>query len=245
MKRKICLIVLLVILIISFFLFYKKSNIENKKLEITEVINSDKISVDNKKYIAITFDDGPGEYTKELIDILARYNAKSTFFFLGANLERYSDVIKYADYNNMEIGYHSYNHKRFRNKNIELIKEEFNKSNNVLQSIVGKNFKLIRPPYGVITKSIAHSIDATFILWNIDTLDWKYKDSEYLKDYVLKNVSNGSIILFHDIHKTSVEAVEKLLPILYEDNYEVVTISSLASINNITLEMHEVYRNLN
>lgn len=58
-------------------------------------------------------------------------------------------------------------------------------------------------------------------------------------------MSNGSIILFHDIHKTSVEAVEKLLPILYEDNYEVVTISSLASINNITLENHEVYRNLN
>lgn len=244
MKRGIYLIVLLVILIISFLLlFSKKSIIENnnKKTEITEVIKND----NNKKYIAITFDDGPGEYTKELIDILLRYNAKSTFFFLGANLEKYSDVIKYADYNNMEIGYHSYNHKRFRNKNIELIKEEFNKSNNILQSIVGKNFKLIRPPYGVITKSISSSIDASFILWNIDTLDWKYKDSEYLKDYVLKNVSNGSIILFHDIHKTSIEAVEKLLPILYEDNYEVVTISSLASINNITLETHEVYRNLN
>lgn len=143
MKRKIYLIILLVILILSFFFsFSKKSVIENnnKKIEITDVIKSDKISTDNKKYIAITFDDGPGEYTKELIDILDKYNAKSTFFFLGANLERYSDVIKYADYYNMEIGYHSYNHKRFRNKNIELIKEEFNKSNDILQSIVGKSF---------------------------------------------------------------------------------------------------------
>ena len=84
--------------------------------------------------------------------------------------------------------------------------------------------------------------DASFILWNIDTLDWKNKDSDYLTDYVLKEVNDGNIILFHDIHKTSIDAINKLLPLLYVNGYQVVTVSKLAEVTDTKLEYHKSYR---
>ena len=89
---------------------------------------------------------------------------------------------------------------------------------------------------------IKNSLDASFILWNIDTLDWKNKDSDYLTDYVLKEVNDGNIILFHDIHKTSIDAINKLLPLLYVNGYQVVTVSKLAEVTGTNLELHKTYR---
>ena len=212
------------------------------KLDNTYVNEDGKKLNLNKKYIAITFDDGPSEYTLDLIDILNKNKASATFFMLGKNLSSYSDVV-YKVYNsNFEIGYHSYNHKNFKRQTLKEIKDEFNKSNEILKSITGSSFSLIRPPYGSLTQSVKTSLDASFILWNIDTLDWKIKDSSYLVSYVLDNVEDGSIILFHDIHKTSIEAVDKLLPYLYVNDYQLLTVSDLAKINNTTLEKHKVYR---
>ena len=123
-------------------------------------------------------------------------------------IKEYLDITVKKVYNNgMEIGYHSYAHKNFKRQKLQEIKEEFNKSNSILKSITGSTFKLIRPPYGEINEKIKNSLDASFILWNIDTLDWKNKDSDYLTDYVLKEVNDGNIILFHDIHKTSIDAI--------------------------------------
>ena len=142
----------------------------------------------------------------------------------------------------MEWKYHSYAHKNFKRQKLQEIKEEFNKSNSILKSITGSTFKLIRPPYGEINEKIKKSLDASFILWNIDTLDWKNKDSDYLTDYVLKEVNDGNIILFHDIHKTSIDAINKLLPLLYVNGYQVVTVSKLAEITGTNLELHKTYR---
>ena len=195
-----------------------------------------------KKQIAITFDDGPGKYTKNLIDILENNKSNSTFFILGKNIKEYEDVLKESFTNGNEIGYHSYNHENFLRQDIEKIKEEFNKSNEELISAIGSGYTLIRPPYGSINNKIKESLDLPFILWNIDTEDWRYKNIDYLVDYVLDNVKENSIILFHDIHKTSVSAIEKLLPYLYVEGYQLVTISDLANVNGITLEAHKTYR---
>lgn len=205
--------------------------------------NEDGTKIDkNKKHIALTFDDGPGVYTNDLIDILNDNKAKATFFMLGKNISTYKDTVLNVYNNNMEIGYHSYNHKNFKRQKIENIKEEFNKSNEELKSITGDTFHLIRPPYGEVNDKIKESLDASFILWNIDTLDWRHKNSTYLTNYVLEKIEDGNIVLFHDIHKTSVEAIEKLLPELYVNGYEVVTISKLAEITNTKLENHKTYR---
>ena len=205
--------------------------------------NEDGSKIDlNKKIVALTFDDGPGAYTSRLIDILNNNKAHATFFMLGKNLSLYKDTVKKVHDNNMEIGYHSYNHKNFKRQKLETIVEEFNESNETLKSITGDTFHLIRPPYGSINEKIKESLDASFILWNVDTEDWRHKNTDYLTEYVLQKAQDGNIILFHDIHKSSVDAIEKLLPYLYVEGYQVVTVSSLANVTKTDLELHKSYR---
>lgn len=205
--------------------------------------NEDGSKIDlNKKIVALTFDDGPGPYTSRLIDILNNNKVHATFFMLGKNLSLYKDTVKKVHDNNMEIGYHSYNHKNFKRQKLETIVEEFNESNETLKSITGSTFHLIRPPYGSINEKIKESLNASFILWNIDTEDWRHKNTDYLKEYVLQKAQDGNIILFHDIHKSSVDAIEKLLPYLYIEGYQVVTVSELAKITQTKLELHKTYR---
>ncbi len=196
----------------------------------------------NKKLVAITFDDGPGSYTNELLDILEDNKARSTFFMLGKNISYYADVVKRAAKLKMEIGYHSYAHTSFKRQELATVQEEFNLSNETLKNITGDTFHLVRPPYGAINSDIKNALDAPFILWNIDTEDWRHRDSDYLVNYTLEHLNDGNIILFHDIHKTSVEAISKLLPILYVRGYQVVTVSDLAKATNTTLEAHTAYQ---
>lgn len=205
--------------------------------------NEDGSRVDkNKKIIALTFDDGPGPYTSNLVDTLLDNKTSATFFMLGKNINIYKDTVLKVHESGMEIGYHSYNHKNFKRQKLEIIKEEFDKSNSILKSITGDTFRLIRPPYGEINDKIKNELDAAFILWDIDTMDWKYRNSDYLVNYVLDNAEAGDIILFHDIHKTSVDAIEKLLPELYVNGYQVVTVSKLAEVTDTKLEYYKSYR---
>ena len=196
----------------------------------------------NKKLVAITFDDGPGPYTNKLLDILNANKAHATFFMLGNNLEKYRSVVLNVYNSGNEIGYHSYAHTNFKRQDIATIKSELDQSNAILKNITGTTFSLIRPPYGSINNEIKEAIDASFILWSVDTEDWRHKDSEYLLNYVLENIYAGAIILFHDIHATSVDAMAKILPYLYVEGYQVVTVSDLAKNYNVTLEPHKAYR---
>lgn len=205
--------------------------------------NEDGSKIDkNKKIVALTFDDGPGGYTSNLVDILKENKAYATFFMLGKNINIYKDTVLKVHESGMEIGYHSYNHKNFKRQKLDVIKKEFDESNEILKSITGEGFHLVRPPYGEINDKIKNELDAAFILWDIDTMDWKYRNSNYLVNYVLDNAETGDIILFHDIHKTSVDAIEKLLPVLYVNGYQVVTVSKLAEVVGINLEYHKSYR---
>ena len=196
----------------------------------------------NKKLVAITFDDGPGPYTNKLLDILNANKAHATFFMLGNNLEKYRSVVLNVYNSGNEIGYHSYAHTNFKRQDIATIKSELDQSNAILKSITGTTFSLIRPPYGSLNSKIKEELDASFILWSVDTEDWRHKDSEYLLNYVLENIYAGAIILFHDIHATSVDAMTKILPYLYAEGYQVVTVSDLAKNYNVTLEPHKAYR---
>ena len=216
----------------------------NITVDLDEFYSNEDGSVINtsKKLVAITFDDGPGPYTNQLVDILKDNKARATFFMLGSNLENYRSTVLNVYNNGNEIGYHSYAHKNFKRQDLATIKEEFALSNEILKSITGTTFNLVRPPYGAINEEIKNALDATFILWNVDTEDWRYKDSEYLLNYVLEHINEGNIILFHDIHKTSVAAIEKILPVLYVEGYQLVTVSELAKHFGSELELHKAYR---
>lgn len=196
----------------------------------------------NKKAIALTFDDGPNsKYTNELIDILNANKAKATFFMLGSEMQKYQSNLLYVYNNGFEIGSHTYKHINMKRVSISEIKSELNKTNEVYKTITNDNIKLVRPPYGAYNDKILSSIDYPFVMWNIDTNDWRYHDKDYIVNHILDNVTDGSIILMHDSYKTTIEAVEEVLPKLYAKGYQVVTVSDLAALKGETLNNHEVY----
>lgn len=199
----------------------------------------------NNKTIALTFDDGPnGEKTLSLLNILSDNKAKATFFMLGNKMNYYADVVKKVSTSGNEIGYHSYSHKNMKLQNISKIQSEYELTNQIYYDITGQELNLVRPPYGSVNKTIEESFSHPFILWSVDTNDWRYRDVDYLVNYVINNVNDGDIVLFHDSYNTSVEAVSKILPYLYQKGFQVTTVSELAILKGESLEPCEAYRYL-
>lgn len=208
-----------------------------------EYTNEDGFSYDStKKTIAFSFDDGPnGAKTKELINNLEKYKMSATFFMVGNKLGNNSDIVKYVYDSHSEIGYHSLNHAYFTRQSADVIKSEFAYTDTIYNSITGDHLKLTRPPYGAYDDKTLSSIDNVFVRWNLDTNDWKYKDVNYIVDYVINNITDGDIILFHDSYQTSIDAVKILIPKLYEKDYQVVNVTKLAEIKGIQIQNHEIY----
>ena len=196
--------------------------------------------------VAITLDDGPHKtLTARAMDAFEKYGGRGTFFQLGEKMDKNPDVVKDVYERGHEVASHTYSHAQLTKLDAAKLDEEIKKTQDACFKITGSEPTLVRPPYGLkndTVKNALNSYDLTMILWDGDTEDWRYKDPDYLVKYVLENVKEDSIILFHDIHKTSVEAIEKLLPYLYIDGYQLVTISDLANNNGITLEAHKSYR---
>ena len=198
-----------------------------------------------KQYIAFSFDDGPSRNnTFDIVNYLENNKSHATFFMLGSFMNPNPDIVKYVKEHGMEIGSHTYSHTNLKKLKANKLDEEVYKTNEVYNSITGENLKLLRPPYGSMNDKIKDSYPYSFILWSVDTLDWKYKDSDYLYNYVINNVSDGDIVLMHDIHETTKIGVEKILPELYVRGYRVVSVSELARIKGIELAPNTKYRSL-
>ena len=196
----------------------------------------------DKKTVAFTFDDGPHkEYTSKLIDVLYKNKAKATFFLLGVNMNKYPDIVKELANSNNEIGTHTYNHKNFYKISKKSIQHEIESSRKLYNDLTNKEMHLLRPPYGNVNRKIKRYIDYPIILWNVDTIDWKTKNTNYVVNHVLDTIEDGDIILFHDVYSTTLEAIELLLPKLYLMGYQVVDVTTLSQIKNSPLEKGEMY----
>ena len=202
---------------------------EIKEKKCIKYTPSNKIINSNKKVIALTFDDGPSIYTESVLNVLNEYNARATFFVIGSKVKYYSDtLINLLDSGN-EIGNHTYNHKLLSKLNDDELLNQINKTQEIIKEYTGFTPTLFRPSYGSIKKSQKSMIDLNIILWNVDTLDWKYKNSKVIANRALSKAKDGSIILMHDTHKRSVEDLKIILNEL-KDEYEFVTISELLKI---------------
>lgn len=200
-----------------------KEEKQNIKYTISNKVNP------NKKVIALTFDDGPSIYTEKILDVLNEYNAHATFFVIGSKVKYYSDtLLKLLDSGN-EIGNHTYNHKLVSKMSDEEFINQVNKTQEIIKEYTGFTPTLFRPSYGSINKKQKSLIDLNTVLWTIDTLDWKYKNSKVIAKRVINKAKDGSIVLMHDIHKRDIEALRIILEELNE--YQFVTISDLIKVN--------------
>ena len=182
----------------------------------------------NKKMVAITLDDGPhATNTQKILDILDAHNAKATFFMLGQNVVNNEEVVKDVYKRGNEIGIHTWDHKQLTKLSQDEIVSQVERTSDAIYKIIGKRPKLVRPPYGAINDTVKNSINYPLILWNIDSLDWKSRDEKQIVPLVMNSVQDGDIILLHDIHSTTVPAVEKIVSQLEEQGYQMVTVSQL------------------
>ena len=207
-----------------------KISAQNYQISQEEYDNMFKSNVDkNKKMVAITFDDGPhATNTLKILDILDRYDAKATFFMLGSNVINYQDVVKSVYERGNEIGIHTWNHNDLTKLSSDKILSEIYSTSTAIFNITGQRPKLVRPPYGAVNSVVKSTLcDYTLILWNIDSLDWKSRDENKIVPLVMNDVQDGDIILLHDIHATTVPAVEKIVKALDESGYQMVTVSEL------------------
>ncbi|MEK4485304.1 polysaccharide deacetylase family protein [Psychrobacillus sp. FSL H8-0484] len=180
------------------------------------------------KRVALTFDDGPHpKNTLKIIDLLDKYDAKATFFMLGNRVDFYPEIAKKVADEGHELGNHTWNHKDLTTLSKEEGIQEVEKTNETIKSATGREPTAFRPPYGAVNEQIQNSIGSPTYLWTIDTLDWKSHNPNEILKIVKENVKDGSIILMHDIHDTSVQAVEPILKYLKAEGYEIVPVSEL------------------
>lgn len=198
----------------------KKRVFEEDNYDILNYTKSDKI-------IAFTFDDGPSYNTIKIVNTLVKYDSKATFFLVGNQVEKYAKTMDVLVKNGMDIGNHTYSHKELTKLRDKEILKEIDLTNEVIYNKTGIKPMFLRPSYGAMNKRIKKLSTMPIIIWNIDTLDWKYHNSNKIKDKILKYVSDGDIILMHDTYVATLNAVEMVIPELKKQGYKIVSVSEL------------------
>lgn len=198
----------------------KKRVFEEDNYDILNYTKSDKM-------VAFTFDDGPSYNTIKIVNTLVKYDSKATFFLVGNQVEKYAKTMDVLVKNGMDIGNHTYSHKELTKLRDKEILKEIDLTNEVIYNKTGIKPMFLRPSYGAMNKRIKKLSTMPIIVWNIDTLDWKYHNSNKIKDKILKYVSDGDIILMHDTYVATLNAVEMVIPELKKQGYKIVSISEL------------------
>ena len=194
----------------------------------------------SRKAVALTFDDGPNPNTTPIaLELLKKYNAKGTFFMVGKAVAGNEEIIKQVVAEGHQIGNHSWSHPLLTKISLEQAKSQINDTTEALKKASGQDVHIMRPPYGGINATIQAAVDQSFILWDVDTLDWKNRNTASIMKEVRK-ARPGSIILMHDVHQTSIDALPSVLQYLTEQGFELVTIDELMGDQ---LELHQKYTN--
>lgn len=191
----------------------------------------------HKTRIAFTFDDGPGEYTDELLDCLEENNAHATFFMLGQNVGSWESTVQRMADIGCEIGSHSWDHPNLYDLSMDSVAKEFSDTDAALEKACGQKASVARAPYGNWSDDIISTVGKPFFTWSLDSMDWSYLDVNKDYDAVMNgDLTDGSIILMHDIHEPSVQAAIKMIPELVQKGYKLMTVSELAAAKRVTLQ---------
>ena len=180
--------------------------------------------------VVLTFDDGPHpNLTPQLLDLLKKENIKALFFVLGANVAsgKNKDIVKRAFDEGHIIGNHAYSHKNLKKLSEEEIKSEILRTEELIKDFLSAP-KLFRPPYGATNSKvnkIIYDLGYMPVFWNVDTLDWKNRSIQWVRDAMNQiEAREDSLVLMHDIHKTTVENVSNLInEIKNKEGYKIIS----------------------
>ncbi len=183
-------------------------------------------------YIALTFDDGPSAtLTPKLLDLLAAHRMKATFFVVGQNAADHPDILRRAVREGHEIANHSWSHPNLGKISDDAVRREVQKTDDAIFAAIGKHSTLLRPPYGSITarqkRWLHDDLGYRIIIWDVDPLDWKRPGPTVVCNRILKETRPGSIVLAHDIHPPTLEAMPATFDQLDRKGFKSVTVTEL------------------
>ena len=186
-----------------------------------------------KKLVAITFDDGPhGTLTPRLLNILKETGGSVTFFVMGVKVARHGDILKRAINEGHEIANHVWNHPVLSKISYDAVFQQLNRTSALIHQVTGGYTpKIMRPPYGntnpKLNKYITESSNLSVVMWSYDTNDWKHPKVSELVSKSLQKIQSGDIVLCHDIHPGTIQAMKDIIIGLQKNGFSLVTVSNL------------------
>ncbi len=184
--------------------------------------------------IALTFDDGPHPaHTAEILDILAEYGVRATFFVVGENAERWPELVRREAREGHEIGNHTYSHADLSEADDKAVACEIERGERAVWENFEYRTRLLRPPGGCFDGRVSRAArerDYTVVCWSVDTRDWAHTPTDEIVSNVMKNTESGDILLFHDYiagDSPTPDALRQLIPRLLSAGYRFVTVSEL------------------
>ena len=192
--------------------------------------------------VALTFDDGPyRNNTKAITDLFEQYDGRATFFVVGYHLEMFAEDMLYAYQRGFQIGNHTLNHPALRQVSDEEALDEVLELNRWLNELGIEGELMLRPPYGEYTQYMQEHLNVPMIGWNVDSQDWLSKDADKIYEQIVGNVKDGDIVLLHDLHDVTVEAMQRVVPELVEEGFQLVTVEELFKAKGIEPQAGQYY----
>lgn len=201
----------------------------------------------SKPMIALTFDDGPGNYTTQIVDILRQYDVRATFFMVGNRVANYEDAVRAVVAQGSEIGTHTWAHKDLTGISPDAIESQLRRGMDIIEQATGQKVTTMRPPYGASNKDVrdvSRTLGLTIVTWNVDTEDWKTNNADATYNAIMRHVKDGSIILCHEIKSSTAQVMHRVIPDLIDKGYQLLTVSELLSFSQTHGEAGMVYNHL-
>lgn len=188
------------------------------------------------KYVALTFDDGPvAANTTRVLNMLKARNVKATFYVIGSRVQRNPSLMRRMVAEGHEVGNHTWTHGKLTGMSDSRVRSELDRTRTAIVSATGIKPRTMRPPYGALSTRQRNWIFKEYgyptILWDVDPQDWKKPGASVIKSRIVNGTRNGSIILLHDLHMSTVNAVPATIDALLSKGYKFVTVSQLIAMS--------------
>ncbi|WP_200309299.1 polysaccharide deacetylase family protein [Streptomyces adelaidensis] len=195
----------------------------------TTSVSAAPLAVDCRKVkcVALTFDDGPVADTQRLLRVLKERDVRATFYVVGQNVQKNPSTVRTAALAGHQIGNHSWDHANLTKLSTAKIKSQLSRTDAAVKKATGKNPTTFRAPYGAHNLAVRNAAGRPLVHWSVDTLDWKYRDAARIVKTVNAETRPGDIVLLHDIHKTTVDAVPGIIKALKARGFHFVTVDQL------------------
>lgn len=204
------------------------------------------VTVDGAPLVALTFDDGPrSSTTGPLLDGLALREVPATFFLVGNRIPGNEDLVRRMAAEGHQIGIHTYDHVELKGLSRQDFDLQVGKTRALITQLVGEGNYWLRPPYGLMDRQAGQWCGGPVILWSVDPEDWKDDDIDRIVAAVVEHVSDGDIILLHDLFPSSAQAALRVVDTLLARGCCFVTVEQLMAERGVTPEVGARYRKIN